>query len=147
MLAVSLTPPFGPDDTYWRMWRAVWDPTLGGVLNVEHDITYHDKVSRQLIECPADWCAAPYPYLDRPQQYGLGLVKFSAALIARRRSLWEHVGMLGDENHPPRHWCRLDAYSYQYLVGFGEERCEEHGQVGHVGHPGRRSSAHGCFTI
>ena len=145
MLVVTLRPPFGPDDTYWKMWKAVWTPDLGGVLNIEQDID--GGVNRELPDCPHDWCAKPYPYLDRERQFGLGYVKFSAALISRHPDLWDVIGRWSNPQHPPRHWCTLDAFSYAYLTSHGEQRHEAHTSVLHAGHPGAKSSAHGCFQI
>ena len=136
--------PFGDSALYFRLLQRAWDAGES-FINVEHDIVAHNTSG--LKTCPHDWCAAPYPYLDRPRQFGLGCVKFSSALIARHPEMFAVIGTWCNDKHPPQHWCTLDAWIYQYLVGRGERRCEDHELVGHVGHPGKRSSAHGCFSI
>ena len=136
----------GDDSAYFNAMAKRW-ATRYGFVNVEHDIEASREDIRGLTTCPNDWCAAPYPYLDRTEQFGLGLVKFSDGVIARNPAMFRDIGTWHSESHPPKHWCTLDAWIYQYLIGRGETRCENHELVGHVGHPGKTSSAHGCFSI
>jgi hypothetical protein len=131
------------DSTYFRMLQGQWE-SGESFINVEHDIIIPDKYPT-LALCPHGWCAAPYPYLDRPRQFGLGYVKFSAALIARHPHMFDVICTWSNDKHPAKHWCTLDSWIYQYLLSRGEQRCEDHELVGHLGHPGKKTSAHGCF--
>lgn len=143
---VLTAPPYAGDDEYFTTLSMRWDG--GETFGVqEHDIIPNPDTWAKMEACPNDWCAAPYPYLNRERQFGLGCVKFSAAVIARHSSMFGVIGTWHNERHPPKHWCTLDAWTYQFLRAFGETRCEDHEPVGHVGHPGKKSSAHGCFTI
>lgn len=132
--------------SYFNILAHAWDAGES-FINIEHDIVSRETSLEYLERCPGDWCAAPYPYLDRPRQFGLGLVKFSAAIIARQPNMFEDISTWHNGAHPPKHWCTLDSWIYQYLTGRGELRCEDHTLVGHLGHPGKKSSAHGCFQI
>jgi hypothetical protein len=136
---------FDNDGTYFHILEKAWERGES-FINVEHDIIIPDK-DPTLAVCPNDWCAAPYPYLDRPRQFGLGCVKFSDALIARHQTMFEVIGTWYNNDHPPKHWCTLDSWTYIYLIERGEKRCENHELVGHEGHPGKMSSAHGCLTV
>lgn len=137
---------FQHESAYFDALRERWEDGTS-FINVEHDIVPRDTSLIDLEACPYDWCAAPYAYLDRPRQFGLGLVKFSTALIARHPRMFEDISTWRNDLHPPKHWCTLDSWIYQYLIGSGETRCEAHELVGHVGHPGKKSSAHGCFRV
>lgn len=136
----------GDDSIYFNTLRRAWERGESFV-NVEQDIDAPARVTGKMMTCPHDWCAAPYPYLDRPRQFGLGCVKFSAGLIARTPEMFDTIGTWHNAAHPPEHWCTLDSWIYQYLIARGETRCEDHELVGHFGHPGKRSSSHGCFSI
>lgn len=143
---VLVPPPYEADDEYFTVLSGLW--RAGVMFGIsEHDIIPRPDTWETMEGCPHDWCAAPYPYLDRPRQFGLGCVKFSAKLIARHPLMFDEIGTWNNAAHPPKHWCTLDAWIYQYLIGRGETRCEEHELVGHAGHPGKRASAHGCFSI
>lgn len=136
----------GDDSAYFQALAEKW-ATGAGFVNVEHDILVTDVAVCNLAACSQDWCAAPYPYLNRPLQFGLGCVKFAPELIGRHPAMFGDISTWHNAKHPPRHWCTLDAWIYQYLIGRGEKRCEVHELVGHIGHPGKRQSAHGCFSI
>ena len=133
---------------FWALDEA-WTPTttheVEPFIVIEHDIAVNPNTLQELRDCPEDWCAAPYPYLDRPEQFGLGCVKFSDRLICRNPWLFSEI-QHGSPGHPPRHWCTLDSHIYRHLINKGETRCENHQLVGHVGQPST-SSAHGCFRI
>jgi hypothetical protein len=146
MRVLDFAPPFGDDSNYFKRLRREWF-LRRGFINIEHDIVERETSFDELWACPHDWCAAPYPYLDRPRQFGLGCVKFSAALIARHPQMFDVIGTWCNDKHPPKHWCTLDSWIYQYLTGRGEKRCEDHELVAHFGHPGKKSSAHGCFQV
>jgi hypothetical protein len=143
---IVIAPPYAAEDEYFNTLESFW--SAGETFGIqEHDIIPNELTWENIEGCPNDWCAAPYPYLDRERQFGLGVVKFSAALIDRHRTMFDVIGEWYDAKHQPKHWCTLDAWIYQFLRAFGESRCQDHELVGHLGHPGKKSSAHGCFTI
>lgn len=128
------------DGAYWRFWRDTWKRGES-VIVVEHDITPTPDVLADLESCPGDWCAQPYPYINGGTYTGLGCVKFTGALMAAVPGLWDQVAAMSDHGHPPRHWCRLDAWSHHVLTAWGCRRCEHRLTVGHTPHAG---SSHGC---
>lgn len=128
------------DEAYWRFWRRVWT-RRETVIVVEHDITPTPEALADLEACPGGWCAQPYPYINGGSYTGLGCVKFTSALMGAVPDLWDRVAAMSDSSHPPRHWCRLDAWSQQILQGLGHRRCNHRIKVGHTPHGG---SSHGC---
>ena len=139
-----LEPVGGDDAAYWRLLARLWasgeDTTV-----VEHDMVPTVEALDSFDGCDRDWCAAPYPYVRGWVMPGLGCTRFRAPIMARHPDLLDVVARMCDETHPPRHWCRLDAWTRNELVRRGETRCESHPQVAHLMADGN-SSAHGCFT-
>lgn len=132
------------DTAYFDLLAGLW--AAGETFTVvEHDIVPTAAALDSLDACDADWCACLYPYVKGWVMAGLGCTRFRGAIMRRHPDLFEVVGGMSDETHPAMHWCRLDAWIRNTLMGRGERRCENHGQVGHVmSNPG--ASAHGCFT-
>ena len=145
-MRVLVAPPYEREDRYFDELSTRWSAGLSFGVQ-EHDIVSRETTWAEMEGCASDWCAAPYPYLDRERQFGLGFVKFSCHLIARHPWMFETIKTWHNDLHPPKHWCTLDSWIYQYLTGRGEKRCEDHSPVGHLGHPGKKSSAHGCFQV
>ena len=142
--------PIVDDEGYFFALAEAWTPTQQHMAEpfilVEHDIVVRPETLRELRDCPEDWCAAPYPYLDKPEAWGMGCVKFSDRLIVRNPWIFKEFQDDSDSLHPPRHWCRMDTYIWHALTERGETRHDHSGVCGHVGHPGTKS-AHGCFEI
>jgi hypothetical protein len=111
---------------------------------VEHDIVVRPETLRELRDCPEDWCAMPYPYLNEKEAWGMGCVKFSDRLICRSPHLFSRIANEGDPLHPPRHWCRLDAHIWEALTERGEHRHDHPGPA--LGHIGGQVVKHGCMT-
>lgn len=131
------------DDAYWQLWWSMWADRRD-ITVVEHDIVIAGEVLASFEACPADWCAAPYPYCRGYVYHGLGCVRVRASLIGRHPDLWEVIGGMADEKHPARHWCRLDLWMQQELGRRGERMCREHPMVGHLmSDPAR--PAHRCM--
>ena len=58
--------------------------------------------------------------------------------------LIEAIGEHSDAKHPPRHWCRLDAWIFEELTRRGEHR-HEHSRSKPLGHVGAQFPSHGCL--
>jgi hypothetical protein len=128
----------GDDCAYFRLLASLWNH--GGTFTVvEHDITVTPDALDSLDTCQADWCSAPYPYLNGLYA-GLGCARFRPAIMARHPDVLAAAAQLSDDSHPPMHWCRLDSWLTGALQVRGERKCTAHP---HVGHPDRRP-AHGC---
>ena len=144
--------PITDDQGYFWALAEAWTPTREHMVEpfivVEHDIVVRPETLRELRDCPEDWCGAPYPYLDKPEAWGMGCVKFSDRLIVRNYDIFQQFANDDDPLHHRRHWCRVDAQVWQALTANGEVRHDHPGPaLGHVGHPGANSSAHGCFRV
>ena len=142
--------PITDDEGYFYALAEAWTPTPDHLAEpfilVEHDIVVRPETLRELRDCPEDWCAAPFPYLDKPEAWGMGCVKFSDRLIVRNPWIFNKIKDMGDDDHPPRHWCTLDLHLWQVLTERGEKRHDHPGPaLGHVGHQG--VSAHGCVSV
>jgi len=126
-------------DGYWAFFAALWaDPQ--DVIIVEHDIVPSTRALLDLMQCPQSWCTQPYPYFVG-MYHGLGCVKFSADLMRATPHLWDQVAAMSDPTHPPKHWCRLDAWSTMMLARAGFAKHAHNIEVGHQ-HSGAPS--HGC---
>ena len=132
----------GSDRAYFDLLSELWRDGES-VIVIEHDIIIHPTALDELSACPHDWCGFPHKY-GNTITYGLGCVKFSAALIARNPDAMQRVGVMFDAHHEKRHWCRLDAWLQGcVLPGNGEVKCCHETVVGHLG----SGCAHGCTTV
>jgi hypothetical protein len=140
--------PITDDEGYFWALSEAWTPTPEHMpepfIVVEHDIVVRPETLRELRDCPEDWCAAPYPYLNEAEAWGMGCVKFSDRLICRSPYLFQKISNEGDPLHPPRHWCRLDAHIWEALTERGEHRHDHPGPA--LGHVGGRTVTHGCYS-
>jgi hypothetical protein len=128
------------DRAYFDLLARLWDRGESFVI-VEHDIIPPDGGLVELAGCAHDWCAFGYPYAEFGQHYGLGCVKFSGDLIARNPDALKRVGVMRDGNHPPRHWCRLDAWLQDVVLPLNGETMHQHERLAtHLG----AGYAHGC---
>lgn len=132
----------GDDEAYWRLLRDLWDEGETFVV-VEHDIVLGAYTLVDLARCEGEWCTCPYPYFHG-RYYGLGCAKFSDRLIARVPELMDLVGKMSDADHPPRHWCRLDAWIQRVLAKRSIRPCLRHDEVGHVSD---LVPSHGCVSV
>jgi hypothetical protein len=130
------------DRAYYDLLSDAWDGAEGFAI-VEHDIVVRSDTLDELANCPHDWCAFAYQYGHWGLQYGLGCVKFSTDLIARCPDAMDRVGVLSDERHPRRHWCRLDAWLQGVVLPSMGETPHGHGPpLVHLNH----GVAHGCTS-
>ena len=141
--------PITDDEGYFYALAEAWTPTPDHLAEpfilVEHDIIVRPETLRELRDCPEDWCAAPYPYLDKPLAWGMGCVKFSDRLIVRNPWIFREFENDGDALHPARHWCSLDSHIWNALTERGETRHDHAGPA--LGHIGGATSAHGCVRV
>lgn len=136
--------PMVTDESYWELLRDLWAMGNPFVI-VEQDIVINETTIDELKVCEFDWCAMPFPYRGNDRAYALACTRFSAALIARHPDLIEVIGERSDVKHPPRHWCRLDAWIFEELSRLGEIR-HEHSRSTPLGHIGAQLPSHGCLV-
>lgn len=134
--------PCRVDTDYWTLLYDLWQAKQSFIV-VEHDIVVNETTIDELRVCEHDWCAMPFPYRGEEKAYSLACTKFSAGLIGRYPKLLEIVGGMSDAFHPPGHWCRLDAWTYELLTRLGEKR-HEHSWATPVGHLGPQRPKHPC---
>lgn len=140
--------PITDDEGYFWALSESWTPSLEHMVEpfivVEHDIVVRPETLRELRDCPEDWCAMPYPYLNDEEAWGMGCVKFTDRLIVRNHQMFLDIGLASDALHPPRHWCTMDARIWAYLNARGEKRHDHPGPA--LGHIGGRTVTHGCYS-
>lgn len=137
---VKLVEMFGQDD-YHNLIADLWHDRETFIV-IEQDIVPHPGAIKELVECPQPWCAFAYDYPPFGQYAGMGCAKFGAALIAQFPDAMTETATWHDPKHPPKHWCRVDGWLKQYLMGNGVTQ-HVHGAVEHL-HKGR--PAHDCTT-
>lgn len=144
-----VTDALGEHDAYWvapterayfDLLSALWGKGEAFCI-VEHDIVVNPSTLADFAACLHGWCTFPFEYMGKPT-HALGCSKFSADLIARNPDAMRKVGVMHDERHPKRHWCRLDANLRVILELAGETRHEHETMVRHLGD----GCAHGCTT-
>ena len=139
--AVEFVDVSGSDRAYFDLLAQLWAAGETFAI-IEHDIVVTPSTLNELDACPHDWCAFPFRYLGR-LQYGLGCVKFSAALMARIPDAIIRIGVMSDARHDRRHWCRLDAWLTTVLESVGEVRHEHLPEVWHLDD----GCSHGCTSL
>lgn len=147
---VSFVDVSSSDDAYWQLLANLW--SRGGTfVLVEHDILVRPDSIEELVNCHHPWCSFQVPYVGRLYA-GLSCAKFSEALIARYPDALDRIAAFSDEDHPPRHWCRLDSHLQAYVLNPGGEEMHVHGPpLTHLRDDAVPSSpwtigpAHGCW--
>jgi len=129
------------DDTeaYWRLWHELWE-AAETVTVVEQDIVPTGDVFRSFDSCPEPWCAFGYPYHHFGEYAGTGCVRFRHELLKTTEGLIDRVGAMSDSKHPPRHWCRLDAWMQIQLRNAGYRIHVHQPAVEHLS----TECSHGC---
>lgn len=104
------------EEGYFNYFVEHWQNPSYTLINVEHDIRPSQAALYDLADCPEPWCAQPYAYFGGGNiHYGLGCAKITGAFRAETADLWDIVATMCDGSHPPKHWCRLDAWMMQVL--------------------------------
>lgn len=132
----------GSESNYWDLMHQLWASGETFVI-VEHDIVVGGASVQLMLECSHLWCACSYPYFMGPYA-GLGCTKFEGSLTQAYPHAMDQVGQMFDEQHPMKHWCRIDHWLWTVLhqVGLGRH---VHDGTG-VGHMDVQSlSTHGCL--
>ena len=101
------------DDAYYELLQDAWKQQKSFVI-VEHDVVIHPTAIDELVECKFSWCAFPTQYYNG-EHVGLGCVKFGELLLRRFPKAMDQVAKMHDPKHPPKHWCRLDAWLTRVL--------------------------------
>lgn len=133
------------DESYWQLFDELWRKAQTFAI-IEHDVVVRPDTLDELEGCEHDWCAFTIPYVG--QEYaGLGCAKFTSELIARvPDALAQVAGIPGDATHPPRHWCRLDAWLQGVLEQAGERKHVHGPPLGHRdGEEEYIRPSHGCW--
>lgn len=131
----------GYDGAYWELLNDLWCAGDSFII-VEHDIVVMPHTLTELEACPESWCSFGSPYIGGNVYHGLGCVKFGAALIARHPGALDRVALRSDAQHPPKHWCRLDAWLQGHELN-GERRHFHDTVLPHIKRVLRPS--HGCM--
>lgn len=143
---VSFYDVSGSDDAYWALLQRLW--SRGQTFSiVEHDIIVRPDSLDELAGCPSPWCSFEVPFVGSwgDTYAGLGCAKFSASLIARAPEALARVAEIpGDDVHPAKHWCRVDAWLAAVLQVAGETKCVHGPPLEHLRDHGAATPAHGC---
>ena len=133
----------GSDDAYWQLLSDLWDARESFAI-VEHDVIVRPDTLDLIEACQSPWCSWRIHYGGQAYP-GLGCAKFTAEIISRVPNALELVGQMSDATHPPKHWCRLDAWlQYTVLPLHGCRMCVHGPVLDHYRPPGVRGSSHGC---
>ena len=130
------------DETYWELLNSLWSKGETFAI-VEHDIVIHKTALQELADCPRPWCAFPVPYFSS-NHVGLGCVKFGSDLIKRFPNALDEVALMFDSKHPPKHWCRLDAWLQTRVLPQAERHVHQP-PLGHVRSGSVIKPSHGCL--
>lgn len=101
---------------------------------VEHDVVPTADMLEQLEACPYPWCSHCYDDPTYPRVPMLGLVRFSAELIARRTEIG--VSVLRTDGHRTCHvhWRSLNETLVRHLERHGEPWHRHRPDVVHLHH-------------
>ncbi len=127
------------DEAYFELLSALWANGESFCI-IEHDVAPTVTEYHRIVGCDQLWCGALTPYFNGNYD-GLGLVKFEAAVLKAIPNAMELVGEIYDDTHPPKHWCRLDAWlQRRVLPEFGLTKHIHDSVIGHS----HTEPSHGC---
>jgi hypothetical protein len=115
------------DEAYYRLLSEVLP---GGACIVEHDVVVERDTLREMDACPEGWCSVPVWYYDGASYPGLGCARFRAGVVTPETM--QRVGEMSDETHPPKQWCRLDAWLGGTLLSKSVRRHVHEGVLRHL---------------
>ena len=120
----------GSDDAYWNLFDQLWKAKQTFVV-VEHDIVVSPDAIDELLMCASPWCGFVMPYCGTWYS-GLSCTKFEASILKAHPKALQKVATMSDVGHGQKHWCRLDGWLQGVLNGWGEEKHEHRGHIGHI---------------
>lgn len=129
------------DEQLYELWLALW-AACEDVVVVEHDIEIHAGVLEGFAACPNPWCSFGYRYAHFGVYHGTGCVRIRSTLMTATPNLIKNVSLHQNQQHPPRHWCSLDAFMQHELGERGFEQCRHEPPVTHHG----VGVSHGCVA-
>lgn len=129
----------GDDQDYWWLLADLWTKGETFII-IEQDIVINRGTIASLDTCPHLWCSFGYGYFGGENFHGLGCTKFDSRLMEAVPDMLDRVALMRDEGHPPKHWCRLDAWTSAVLAASGQTRCEHVPPVTHL----HQYPSHGC---
>ena len=118
------------DEAYYRLLCELWTARESFIL-VEHDIVPTLTMLSELVSCASPWCACGYAFENLGLIYGLGCTKISGELMAQVPNAMELVALETSDDHPNRHWCRLDD-NLKAVMGRRGIHAHHHGTVRHL---------------
>ncbi len=135
----------GSDSAYFELLADLWSAREAFII-VEHDVILRPDSLDQLWNCSCAWGGYAVPYVGS-HYHGMACVKFTEELIARiPDALVQVAGMDGDD-HPAKHWCRLDARLQAHVLPrSGLQRHPHDPPLGHFRPDGASPwPSHGCI--
>ncbi len=133
----------GSDDAYWALLAELWKAGREFCI-IEHDVVPGRGSLDELEDCPGDWCSFAVAY-GTGAHAGLGCVKFSTRLLGQLPYALERIEARCDDTHPPKHWCRLDAWLNEYLRNHEQRPCIHIPALTHLrDEEGPVQPSHGC---
>jgi hypothetical protein len=97
------------DHAYFDLLSSLWEKKESFIL-VEHDVVVGPSTLDELEACSSRWCSVTVDYFWSHQAHGLACAKFTYQMMLNYPGLMAQVGSMYDAGHPPKHWCRLDAW-------------------------------------
>ena len=112
---------------------------------LEHDIIPQRELIEEMLNCERVWCSAVYQWEGGTTLQGLGLCKFSLPIRKAVPDLFDRVAECADDTHPPRHWCRLDAWIQRILSTKSGQTVCVHSRLDLIEHTDPNRSHKTCF--
>ena len=112
------------DESYWMVLDELWSAGESFII-VEHDVLVRPSSLQELENCPHPWCGFETAYFNG-NHAGMGCVKFTAELIQAVPNALDLVANESGIDHPPRHWCRLDAWLQWFVLPQAGQRKHLH---------------------
>lgn len=133
------------DEDYFGLMATLWAVGETFVI-VEHDVIVRPDTISELENCPDEWCGFSVPYI-KGNYHGLACVKFTDKLIRKIPDAFAQIAPMDEEEHPPKHWCRLDArLQGKVLPRTGVRRHPHEPPLGHFRQDGIQPyPSHGCI--
>ena len=133
------------DDAYFDFLQQWWTSQEREIVTVEHDIVPQRELIEEMLNCERAWCSAIYQWEGGATLQGLGLCKFSLSIRRAVPDLFDRIADKSDDTHPPKHWCRLDAWIQRELERSSGETVCVHRRLDLIEHTDPNRSHATCF--